>query len=214
LPAKKKPGTVRAWALLILAATLFSSGFLLAGRGDPVAVPARGVLRPVPPSPYGPASPQPTPEPEPEPEPKPSPTPQPTPAVAQQLLDAHNRERAARGLPALAISPKLQQAAQAHADFMAKAGRMAHQGIGDGSPWDRIQAAGYRYSTAGENIAWNYQGVAAVMAGWMGDAPHRANVLGNFREAGLAVSYGAKGDPYWCADFGTAAATTTTRTGR
>ena len=44
---------------------------------------------------------------------------------------------------------------------------MAHEGIGDGDPFTRMQNDGYQFSNAGENIAWNQQTVAAVMTAWM-----------------------------------------------
>ena len=129
--------------------------------------------------------------------PLPPPGPAPTP-LATQLLDAHNQQRAAHGLAPLTIDPKLQASAQGHSDFQAKVKKMAHQGIGDGTPFTRMQADGYSFSSAGENIAWNQQTVKAVMTAWMSDPGHRANILGNYKEVGLAVT-----DRYWTVDFGT-----------
>jgi len=135
-------------------------------------------MHPVPPSPYDPAT---------------APT-----DIVQQLLEAHNKERTQRGYKPLTLNPKLQASAQAHADFMAKVGHMAHFGIGDGTPWSRIQAAGYAYSSAAENVAWNQQTVVDVMSTWMGSPGHRWNILSGNTECGLAVR-----DLYWCAVFGT-----------
>ena len=78
---------------------------------------------------------------------------------------------------------------------------MAHEGIGDGTPFTRMQADGYSFRTAGENIAWNQQTVAAVMTTWMNVPGHRANILGNYTQVGLAVTYNP--GPYWTVDFGT-----------
>lgn len=150
--------------------------------------------------------PVPIPDPVPTPTPVPIPEPQPTPTpvtIATQLLDAHNQSRAAKGLRPLALNPQLVKAAQSHSDFMAARGKLAHSGIGDGSPWDRIAAAGYRMSSAAENVAWNQQGVNQVMKSWMNSPGHRSNILGAYREFGGAVAYGKDGSPYWTTDFGT-----------
>jgi uncharacterized protein YkwD len=159
----------------------FTFGFLFIGcAGD-------APLRPVPPSPYDPA-----------------PSPTPAPSITQQLLDAHNKERAAHNLAPLKLNPKLQEAAQKHSDFQAKVGRMGHMFIGDGTPWTRIEATGYKYQGAGENVAWNQPDVATVMKDWMWSPGHRANILGAYTECGLAVTEGASGK-YWTSDFGTPA---------
>ena len=84
---------------------------------------------------------------------------------------------------------------------MARRGKLAHQGIGDGSPWDRIAATGYPMAAGGENIAWNQQDVAAVMRAWIGSSGHRANIVGRYTEFGGAVAYGPRNDPYWSVSF-------------
>lgn len=139
------------------------------------------------------------------PMPVPPPTPPPPPApgdFSAELLAAHNARRTEVGLPALGASVKLQAAAIAHADRMASVGKMAHVGIGDGDLASRLLGVGYRFRGAGENVAWGQRDVAAVMSSWMNSPGHRANILGNFAEAGLAVARGADGSAYWCAVFG------------
>lgn len=108
-------------------------------------------------------------------------------------------------MPALGISVKLQAAAAGHADVMARTGRMAHSGLGDGDLALRLRSVAYTFRGAGENVAWGQRDVAAVMTSWMDSPGHRAKILGNFSEAGLAVSYGTGGVPFWCAVFGSPA---------
>ncbi len=58
------------------------------------------------------------------------------------------------------------------------------------SPWDRMTAAGYQWSYAGENIAAGYGTPQEAMTGWMNSSGHRANILStNFREIGLGYYY-------------------------
>jgi uncharacterized protein YkwD len=140
--------------------------------------------------------------------PQPTPTPVPVPpapaAVVQELLSAHNKLRSARGLPDFILDPKLSSAANGHAAFMDQHGVMAHEAIGDGSPWTRITAAGYSYSSAAENIAMDPQGVQGVMVLWERSPLHLINIMGPYRDVGFGVS-----GSYYCVDFGTSVGTTT-----
>lgn len=147
--------------------------------------------------------PAPTPPPAPVPVPVPTPTPEPTPKpddTATRLLDAHNQLRATRGLNPFTLNPKLQAAAQAHSDYMARVGRMAHQGIGDGSPWDRIAATGYAMGAGAENVAGDYRDVDAVMNAWKGSSGHYRNIMGGCSEFGGAVASG-NGGQFWTTVF-------------
>lgn len=131
-----------------------------------------------------------------------TPVPNPTPAsITQQLLDAHNKFRADNGKPPLKLNAKLQAAADSHSQRMANVRRMAHYGIGDGYPWDRVTAAGYNYGSVGENVAWNQSSVTEVMGSWQGSPGHRANILGDFTDFGGAVIT-LNGGPYWAIVFG------------
>lgn len=139
----------------------------------------------------------------------PVPTPQAKPLAldlgdaSNELLGAHNAQRAAQGLPPLRLDPAVQQAAQAHAHAMAASGRMAHVGVGDGSPWSRLEEAGYDYSDAAENVAAWQPDVASVMSAWMNSPGHRINILGPYRDCGMALAYSNDGRAYWCALFAT-----------
>lgn len=88
---------------------------------------------------------------------------------------------------------------------MARRGILAHSGIGDGEPWDRMEEAGYRWSNAAENAAAGQDTEAEVMAAWMGERPpftgHRDNILGPCRDMGAGVATDARGTKYWCVDF-------------
>jgi uncharacterized protein YkwD len=154
-------------------------------------------------------APKPTPRPAPKPAPVPIPAPVPPPSpgdVPAELLAEHNARRAEAGLPALVSVVALDAAAQGHAVTMASLGLLKHSDIGDGDPGSRLRGIGYTFRAAGENIAWNQRSVAAVMNSWMNSSGHRTNILSHaFTEAGFAVAYGVRGDPYWCAVFGSPA---------
>lgn len=117
-----------------------------------------------------------------------------------QVLTIVNKERAKAGCKALTSNAKLVLAARRHSQFMADTGKHAHDGIGDGTPQDRIEKAGYAWRGWGENIAWGYTSAAAVMDGWMNSPGHRANILNcSYTEIGIGVD---RGGVNWTQDFG------------
>lgn len=132
----------------------------------------------------------------------PGPGPPTSASVAQALLDAHNAARAARNLPPLRLDPRLCAAAQRHAEAMAARGVLSHTGLGDLSLWERIARSGYHYSEAAEAAAEGQPTAAAVVAAWMEDPPHRANVLGDYADLGGGMACGSNGVLYWCCDYG------------
>jgi uncharacterized protein YkwD len=155
---------------------------------------------PVPP-PVPPAPPVP-PEPEPQPEPQPEPAPQPEYSEdVRQLLNAHNQ---ARNSGALQINRLLMSAAQKHATWMAQYQRMSHMGAGGSDVMQRVQNEGYQLRAVGENVAYGYRDVNAVMDGWMNSSGHRRNITNRaFTEVGFGIAKTAAGTIYWCTVFGT-----------
>ncbi|MES4891182.1 sigma-70 family RNA polymerase sigma factor [Streptomyces sp. NPDC096012] len=157
-----------------------------------------------------------TPQPPKKSSPAPAPTPRPTrtassapqadPAPAgtvAQVVALVNKERAAAGCGPVTEDPQLEKAAQAHSDDMAARGFFEHTNPDGADPGQRITAAGYRWSTYGENIAKGQQTPQAVMDSWMNSPGHRANILNcSFKNIGVGVHDGG-GGPWWTQDFGT-----------
>lgn len=129
----------------------------------------------------------------------PLPPPLPVPGelpVSTRVIAAMNAERTRRGLPALTEDPVLNVIALDWAEQMARNRRISH-----GNFTGRIEAA-YPNSAAAENVAAGYGSVDEVMTGWMGSAPHRANILGlHFTLVGIGRAVDANGTVYWCGDF-------------
>ncbi len=123
-------------------------------------------------------------------------------ALCERVVIAHNRIRADAKLPALAVSPRLQAAALAHALDMAKRGKMTHKGSDGSNPVDRIVAQGYKYRRAGENVAVGYFTTERLMKGWMDSPHHKKNILGSFSQIGVACATASDGKRYWCVTFG------------
>ena len=114
------------------------------------------------------------------------------PGVEQQVVELVNQARWDNGqLPPLKQVAELHSSAGSHSSNMALRDFFAHCDPDTLTlPWDRMSAAGYSWSSAGENIAAGYSTPAAVMAGWMASSGHRANILStSYRELGVGYAY-------------------------
>ncbi|MEV6327680.1 sigma-70 family RNA polymerase sigma factor [Streptomyces sp. NPDC051909] len=120
---------------------------------------------------------------------------------AQQVIDLTNAERAKAGCGPVTANTLLTRAAQGHSDDMAARNFFDHTNPDGADPGDRVTAAGYRWSTYGENIAKGQRTPAEVMDAWMNSPGHRANILNcSFKEIGIGIH--DAGGPYWTQVFG------------
>lgn len=127
-------------------------------------------------------------------------------AVSAELTRLTNDARARNGLQPLRPSARLNTAAQLHARQMAEYQKADHTISGARYPTlqARLEAAGYTYSRAAENIAWNQSNADEAMNSWLNSSGHRANIMDpNLTEMGAAMARSADGQPYWIQVFGT-----------
>lgn len=125
--------------------------------------------------------------------------------IADDVFNRTNNERRRTGLPALTKSLNLMRAAQIQADQMASARRLDHDLPGATYPTlaSRLAAVSYTLGAAGENIGEGYRSSSEAVAGWMGSAGHRANILSTrFTEMGTGVATARDGRQYWAQVFG------------
>lgn len=111
-------------------------------------------------------------------------------AIEQSIVANTNRERKKRGLKQVQSKRNMNAAARSHSKHMAKVGKLAHEGIGDGTPASR----GRKHKCGDGLWAENCQGPWSkdyltyyqtteqelgkkVVEGWMKSPPHRANLL-------------------------------------
>lgn len=106
------------------------------------------------------------------------------------LLKGTNDYRTKAGLMPLNINSQLAQAAQAKAQSMVAANYWSHIAPDGTTPWDYVQRSGYKFSTAGENLAYGFSTSDQVIAAWMNSAEHRANVLGGYADVGFGFVNG------------------------
>jgi len=119
-----------------------------------------------------------------------------------QVVALVNKERASAGCSPVTANAKLTRAADDYSDVMADSGVMSHTGPDGSTMTSRVEAAGYQWSTLGENIARGQADAASVMDSWMNSEGHRANILNcSFKEIGVGVHVGS-GGPWWTQNFG------------
>ncbi len=108
---------------------------------------------------------------------------------SQVLLAETNGERINAHEPALQVSSQLAAAAQAKANDMAKRGYWSHVTPDGKQPWSFVEASGYQYEAAGENLAYGFGSSDEVMTAWMHSTEHRANILNSvYQDVGFATA--------------------------
>jgi RNA polymerase sigma factor (sigma-70 family) len=125
-------------------------------------------------------------------------------SVARQVTDLVNTERAKSGCDPVRHNDVLGTAALRHSADMDARDYFDHTDPDGAGPGERITAAGYEWSTYGENIARGQQTPDQVMNSWMDSPGHRANILNcAFKEMGVGLHEDAEG-PWWTQVFATA----------
>jgi uncharacterized protein YkwD len=138
-------------------------------------------------------------------------------AAGQRVLDLVNQARAMprycgnraydAALP-VRWNDALAEASRLHSEDMARNNNFSHRGSDGSDPGQRVQRAGYRYRSTGENIAAGSQMQAEdAVAGWIKSPGHCANLMNPaFAEMGaaFAVDPGSEMGVYWTQAFGTA----------
>lgn len=105
----------------------------------------------------------------------------------------------------LTMDATLRCAARVHSLDMVTRGFFDHANPDGEDPFDRMERAGYRFSTAGENIAAGQPTPEAVVQGWMESPGHCGNIM-NADYTELGVGYvrtdAAQFPHYWTQVFG------------
>lgn len=108
--------------------------------------------------------------------------------------------------PALAWNNALTEAAAAHSQDMATNNFFSHTGSNGSTLAQRVNAAGYGWSSLGENIAAGQTGVNQVVDGWIASDGHCASIMNPaFVDIGVACVPGTAGaayPTYWTMDLG------------
>ncbi len=108
------------------------------------------------------------------------------------MFDAHNAQRASRGIAPLLIDPTLQTIARTRAQIMADNNLFSHYSPGGETIFDLFAAVSYAWQDATENIHYNNatlsQSDSLAMSEYMASPAHRANILKpGFGRIGIGV---------------------------
>ena len=125
--------------------------------------------------------------------------------VGPEALDLVNQVRLSQGLQPLTLDAQLTRAAQAHANDLARQGKLSHFGADHSTPLDRVRRAGYRPRMAAENIAGGQPTIAEAVKSWQESDGHNRNLLlADATHMGIALAYDprAGGRSYWALVLG------------
>jgi len=105
------------------------------------------------------------------------------------LLNQTNHARNQNKVNSLNLNSELETAAQTKANDMVKANYWSHISPLGVTPWSLIIASGYKYQTAGENLAYGFSSSAEVTNAWLSSPEHRANLLNpSYSNVGYGVA--------------------------
>ncbi|MES2436540.1 MAG: CvpA family protein [Patescibacteria group bacterium] len=106
------------------------------------------------------------------------------------MLDLVNEERRKVGAQPLVIDRTIVEVARKHSRDMWQRGYFAHENPDGADPFDRMEAGGASFITAGENLAFA-QTVGIAHTGLMNSPGHKRNILDpNFGRVGIGVISG------------------------
>lgn len=102
-----------------------------------------------------------------------------------------NNVRSKAGAQQLSLNAQLNQAAKAKCHDMVARDYDDHVAPDGKQPWYFfITQSGYKYQTAGENIATNEGDDAKTISAWMSSPGHKENILrSEFNETGIAICH-------------------------
>jgi uncharacterized protein YkwD len=113
------------------------------------------------------------------------------PLDARHIVALTNESRRRAGLRPVVVDERLMAAARAKLFDMLKGDYFGHRTPDGRQPWTFMQAAGYRFQAAAENLAKGYDNEPELQRAWMKSRGHRANILNPlFTEIGVADANG------------------------
>lgn len=111
--------------------------------------------------------------------------------TSTNIINLANDARIGAGLPTLSGNSLLEKAAQNKANDMLARQYFSHNTPDGKTPWTFIQAVGYSYLMAGENLAVDFTEAENVQDAWMNSPGHKANILNkSFEEIGIGIATG------------------------
>jgi uncharacterized YkwD family protein/spore coat assembly protein SafA len=120
--------------------------------------------------------------------------------LESEVVRLVNVERAKHGLAPVKENWELSRVARYKSTDMKTKGYFDHYSPTYGSPFDMMKKFGFKFYSAGENIAMGQRTPQEVMTAWMNSPGHRANILkADFKEIGVGLA--RDGSMYWTQMF-------------
>jgi uncharacterized protein YkwD len=112
-------------------------------------------------------------------------------SAEQKILELMNAKRTEAGLEPLTLDNTLVQVARYKSNNMIQNNFFSHTNL-DGTKWTNwLQTIGYKYTTSGENIAYNTSDPVELFTQWWNSPGHRANMMNSsYTKVGIGVIYG------------------------
>lgn len=108
--------------------------------------------------------------------------------TVNSLLSSTNKARQSNGAQPLQINNQLSTAAQIKANDMALKNYWSPISPNDITPWQIINSTGYKYQTAGENLAYGFNSAQSVESAWLNSPNHRQNVIDtSYNDVGFGI---------------------------
>ncbi|WP_250674842.1 CAP-associated domain-containing protein [Paraclostridium ghonii] len=118
-----------------------------------------------------------------------------------QTIDLINSVRDKEGLNRLNFNEKASISALKHSIDMRDKNYFDHENKKGKSPFDRMKKEHIRYSVAGENIAAGQINAIYAHEALMNSIGHRKNILGDYKNIGVGVSFGGHYKLYYTQNF-------------
>lgn len=110
---------------------------------------------------------------------------------AAAIIAATNEARIENGLLPVATNTALMTSAKEKANDMVAKGYFGHSTPEGARFWTFIDATGYKYAHAGENLGTGFKTAEGLVNAWLKSPTHRANLLSaEYDEIGIGLAYG------------------------
>ncbi|MDU1453238.1 MAG: CAP-associated domain-containing protein [Paraclostridium sordellii] len=118
-----------------------------------------------------------------------------------QTIDLINSERDKNDLDRLTFSEKAKISSEKHSEDMKENNYFDHLNKENETPFDRMKKEDIIYSIAGENIAAGQINSVYAHEALMNSLGHRKNILGDYENVGVGVSFGGHYKIYYTQNF-------------
>ena len=118
-----------------------------------------------------------------------------------QMIDLVNSMRYKYGLGRMNYCEKAKNSAVKHSEDMRNKNYFDHKNKNNESPFDRMKKENIEYIRSGENIAAGQVNAIYAHEALMNSLGHRKNILGNYDNIGVGVSFGGHYKIYYTQNF-------------